>query len=359
MNDIPASPAPINVADLELREITRDAPDAIKRKLISEEAVHPLDAADPMADLTGRRMSADTNGAISDKHCFALFAKGSDEPQVAVYVRLYHLPASHSGKVHNTNLPGDIGDILGSPARPVTEPNTAIFYTITSMVNLPLARGGDTPGETLIKKVAGHLQEKYGISKFSTLSPLRAKTGEAASGFRQWAKKKIDEDPERMLTAGESGELRRIAGELKGRRVASAAEAFDDLIANPDGWGEHAQRVRDIIKDLALTYLAVEKRENGAAIDPVANFHLRNGGMIGKLHVLPTAETTASEMQGSLGVMVNYVYEPERLEARKKEYGEGKITLDPNLQIRLDERRRHFRKSEPDRGQDGAGMGGV
>jgi malonyl-CoA decarboxylase len=54
---------------------------------------------------------------------------------------------------------------------------------------------------------------------------------------------------------------------------------------------------------LAARYLAVERRR-GQALDPVANFHLRNGAWMWRLNW--AADLSARGMKNSCGIMVNY-----------------------------------------------------
>jgi malonyl-CoA decarboxylase len=62
---------------------------------------------------------------------------------------------------------------------------------------------------------------------------------------------------------------------------------------------------------LAAAYLSQAKRENAMPVDPVARFHLGNGARIHQLHI--DADTSDRGMKQSLGVMVNYLYQPDEL----------------------------------------------
>lgn len=61
--------------------------------------------------------------------------------------------------------------------------------------------------------------------------------------------------------------------------------------------------MRPAMTRLAAQYLLRERRR-GAALDPVANFHLRNGAAVARLNWL--ADPSARGLAGSLGLMVNY-----------------------------------------------------
>ena len=62
-------------------------------------------------------------------------------------------------------------------------------------------------------------------------------------------------------------------------------------------------RMRPALMRLAARYLLREKRR-GAALDHVANFHLRNGAAVARLNW--RADPSARGLAGSVGIMVNY-----------------------------------------------------
>lgn len=66
-----------------------------------------------------------------------------------------------------------------------------------------------------------------------------------------------------------------------------------------------------------------------AAADPVAHFHLANGARLEQINV----DADLSEGgHGSCGVMVNYLYEPERLEFNHERYVEtGEVVTGRSL----------------------------
>ena len=61
--------------------------------------------------------------------------------------------------------------------------------------------------------------------------------------------------------------------------------------------------VRPVVMRLAARYLLRERRR-GAALDHVANFHLRNGAAVARLNW--RADPSARGLSGSVGIMVNY-----------------------------------------------------
>ncbi len=80
---------------------------------------------------------------------------------------------------------------------------------------------------------------------------------------------------------------------------------------------EHAVLVQGILLRLAARYLYVERRRSNA-LDPVANFHLRNGASMWRL--CPLADPSPSGMQRSFGIMVNYRYVLQDVAANNHSY---------------------------------------
>jgi malonyl-CoA decarboxylase len=70
------------------------------------------------------------------------------------------------------------------------------------------------------------------------------------------------------------------------------------------------------LRQLCLHYLMTEKRVNGKAIDPVANFHLGNGAEL--FRVLSFAHSDL--LNESFGMMVNYHYNLSKLAVNSHDY---------------------------------------
>lgn len=61
------------------------------------------------------------------------------------------------------------------------------------------------------------------------------------------------------------------------------------------------------------------------ALDPVANFHLKNGAMIGRLNWL--SDLSVTRVEQSFGMTTNYWYQLEWKEANRDKYtANGNIT---------------------------------
>jgi len=61
----------------------------------------------------------------------------------------------------------------------------------------------------------------------------------------------------------------------------------------------------------------VEKRRH-LALDPVANFHLRNGACAHRLNWL--GDTSHKGMEESFGMMINYLYSLDHIEMNNQQY---------------------------------------
>ena len=103
-------------------------------------------------------------------------------------------------------------------------------------------------------------------------------------------------------------------------------------ICDGDALQEHAALIQQILLRLAARYLYSERRRS-QALDPVANFHLRNGA--GMWRLCPMADPSPNGMQRSFGVMVNYKYILADVAANNHAYVvDGQIPASP-LIIRL------------------------
>ncbi|RMH47977.1 MAG: decarboxylase [Alphaproteobacteria bacterium] len=155
-------------------------------------------------------------------------------------------------------VPGSIDALLTeAPAGEAEDADTAVFYAIS---NCQPGLKGVSFGNFLIKQVAEELgKELPGLRNFVTLSPV--------PGLVAW---------------------------LEARGLKALAEQDEEAL-----------------RRLAAHYLLVERDQRGRPLDPVARFHLGNGASVDGLHL--NADTSESGLARSLGVMVNYRYEPDRI----------------------------------------------
>ena len=86
---------------------------------------------------------------------------------------------------------------------------------------------------------------------------------------------------------------------------------------------------------LAAKYFLEAKGKNGQPIDPVARFHLGNGARLHRLHW--GADLTAKGLEQSGSIMVNYLYDLDKIEINHEEYfDEGKISVSKSVSKLLD-----------------------
>lgn len=154
-------------------------------------------------------------------------------------------------------VPGSIQALLAEDrdGLTATEADTAVFYSIS---NCQAGLAGISFGNSLIKQVARDLaRDLPQLTRFVTLSPI--------PGLMKW--------------------------------VSEARLQ----------WPEEADEQRA----LAAHYLISEKTNVVRPRDPVARFHLGNGALVHQVHA--AADVSENGVRQSGGVMVNYLYDLERV----------------------------------------------
>ncbi|MBK1660952.1 Malonyl-CoA decarboxylase [Paracraurococcus ruber] len=263
---------------LELRRIDWQTPAAVLEKLIRYEAVHEIQGWEDLR----RRLEA-------DRRCFAFFHPAlPGEPLIFVEVALVQgMAQAVQPLLSRQDRPGNARDA-----------DTAIFYSIS---NCQEGLRGISFGNFLIKQVVEELKaELPQLTRFATLSPV--------PGFRRWVERQIAAPPEGGLLRAE---------EL-------AAFGTRDLAAMTEGawWEDEARReaLRAPLLRLAAQYLTRPNSGMGN-IDPVARFHLGNGAQLERINFL--GNTGARGMRESYGVMVNYLYDRDRIEANHERFAQS------------------------------------
>ena len=272
-----------DIGFLELRRITWEAPAHLLEKLIAYEAVHEIRSWDDLK-----------NRLDSDRCCYAFFhPRMPDEPLIFIEVALVNGMADNIEALLDED----------APAEDPTAADTAVFYSIS---NAQRGLAGVSFGEFLIKRVvddiAGILPN---IKTFATLSPV--------PGFRAWLDRRLEESESPLVDA----ERRSLADAMK---VDPLDADFRAALAHHAGHGDD-EAVRDALRAplfrLCAHYLLVEKRGT-RALDRVGHFHLSNGARLERLNWL--ANPSAAGLRRSYGIMVNYVYAPEDIEANHEAY---------------------------------------
>ena len=288
---------------LQLQRIDWQSPADILEKLINYEAVHAIQGWDDLR----RRLA-------KDRRCFAFFHPGMpDEPLIFVEVALVQ---GMSEKVAPLLA-------LDSPVLAPEQADTAMFYSIN---NTQAGLRGVSFGNFLIKQVLAELRaERPGLQHFATLSPMPrfASTIRAAADGERFGLSR--EDLERLLEEW-AEPLGTAAGD---GAPGTALDALLFLLDAEDGGAAHAELLVEPLSRLTLAYLT-QPRERGGLVDPVAGFHLANGARLERID--PFADTSAERRASSFGVMVNYLYEPDEVEANHERFtATGEVAMSKAL----------------------------
>ncbi|MBX5453267.1 MAG: malonyl-CoA decarboxylase [Acidobacteriia bacterium] len=279
-----------DVGFLELRRIDWSSPATLLEKLVGYEAVHEIRS---WRDLKNR--------LDSDRRCYAFFhPRMPDEPLIFVEVALVE------------GIVGNVQRLLDEKA-PLQDPHTAdtaIFYSIS---NCHRGLSGISFGNFLIKRVVGLLSDEFrNLKTFATLSPV--------PGFRRWLDARMAEGLPGFFSEDEAAAIRAAApGEHPTPEAALAA------ILAERGWYRNANLVRAVeapMLRLCARYLLQESRGK-RALDPVAHFHLTNGARLERINIL--GDRSEKGARESATVMVNYLYDPAKIEEYHEAYvGEGR-----------------------------------
>jgi malonyl-CoA decarboxylase len=272
---------------LVLQRIDWTTPANILEKIIRYEQVHAISNWD---DLRSRL-------APSDRRCYGFFhPQLVDEPLIFVEVAL------------TRESPAAIAPLLDLTRTPIpaSEATTAVFYSIS---NTQRGLGGISFGNFLIKQVVEDIKRELpNVQTFVTLSPV--------PGFAAWLKRERASESPALLDA--------------------AARATLEVLDSPD-WADDAtiaEQVKAALLPLAAYYFLEAKGARGHPIDPVARFHLGNGAQLERLNFL--GDRSEKGMQQSHGLMVNYLYALDKIEANHEAYAEkGQVASSPAVRKML------------------------
>ncbi len=258
---------------LVLRHIDWTTPANILEKIIRYEAVHEIR---DWNDLRNRLEP-------TDRRCFAFFhPQLVDEPLIFVEVAL------------TTETPAAIAPLLDLERKPIpaTEANTAVFYSIS---NTQQGLGGVSFGNFLIKQVVEDLKRELpNLKTFVTLSPV--------PGFAAWVKAQRETPDDTMLDPA----------------VRRALAVLDDPGFVADA--ARAETARRAVLPAAAAYFLKARTPRGRPVDPVARFHLGNGARLERLN--PLGDLSPKGLRQSFGLMVNYCYDLDDIEANHEAFAE-------------------------------------
>ncbi|XP_071819206.1 malonyl-CoA decarboxylase, mitochondrial-like [Apostichopus japonicus] len=197
-----------------------------------------------------------------------------------------------------------------------SQANAGIFYSISSAQK---GLQGIELGNFLIKSVVKELRKEFRkMEVFSSLSPI--------PGFRDWLMSSINQemrDPsnKELFSKEELQRIKKATDEdLEGLPLIKE-------ILTTNSWSL-SEDLKTILKQplmrLCARYLLTEKRR-GYALNPVANFHLRNGAVLWRLNWM--GDSSQRGLTASCGMMVNYKYNLDQTSANSKTYIETKKVI--------------------------------
>ena len=275
-----------DVAFLDLRRISWDSPASLIEKLIRYEAVHDIRSWDDVK-----------NRLDSDRRCYGFFhPRLPQEPLIFVEVALMDgIAASITPLLDEAAAPADL-----------EAATTAIFYSIS---NTQTGLRGVSFGDSLIKRVVETLKDEFPRLKvFATLSPI--------PGFRGWLQKNAGAMLEQMADRPRT-ELARAAGGVPSADVVLAA--LDKPLQL-----DARSPLRQFLLSCAAHYLGRAMADAKPA-DPVARFHLGNGARVERVNW--GGDPSSKGVKQSYGLMVNYLYDVNRLDRHRAMLASGKIPV--------------------------------
>ena len=269
-----------NPGFLELHQITWNSPAQLLEKIIAHESVHAIDGWDDLR----RRLQP-------DRRCFAFFhPQLPGEPLIFVEVALVPGIAKDVAGLINKQAP--VGDAKSFKA--------AIFYSIS---NCQPGLKGVSLGNFLIKRVAQKLiEEMPSLKTFCTLSPI--------PGFTQWL------DTGAHLSEEQLNPTQKRKWQEAQKSLAVGGLSWAERLKS--GW--HPERSdeaeRTALMRLCALYLMHQTPE--ARGDAVGKFHLSNGATLHQINW--AADLSKKGLQQSGGLMVNYLYELNKVEEQHEAF---------------------------------------
>jgi malonyl-CoA decarboxylase len=281
-----------NPGFLELHQITWESPAEILEKIIQHESVHAIDGWNDLR----RRLQP-------DRRCFAFFHHQlPKEPLIFVEVALVPNIAREIGALINEN----------SPVADRRSFKTAIFYSIS---NCQPGLRGISLGNFLIKRVAQKLADEIPTLKvYSTLSPI--------PGLTRWL------DGGAQLESAEATAW--VSKRIEGARKVLGLPGKPWAERVKEGWSPEHCTGQEQKALLALCAAYLGHHTTSPQGDTVAKFHLSNGATLYQLNW--AADGSRKGLQQSAGLMVNYLYELDKVEAHHETFLQGKVTYSRSIE---------------------------
>jgi len=273
-----------NPGFLQIVRVDWRTPAYLLEQIILHEAVHEIRGWNDLR----RRLEG-------DRRCFAFFHPAlPDEPLVFVEVALMDRMADAVPPLIDAQATSN------DPSRATT----AVFYSIS---NCQPGLRGVSLGNFPIKNVVDVLSREFPrLKMFCTLSPV--------PGFTAWLSP--------LLKAGDTSQSKPMAQALK----VVASKLGTDVVkvaSDPENAVERLVPLKEPLLQLCASYLLHRADGSEPAQDPVARFHLHNGAKLERINWL--ADISKKGLRESLGLMVNYLYEPRSIEGNHEKFVRGEI----------------------------------
>lgn len=273
-----------NPGFLQIVRVDWRTPAYLLERIIAYEAVHEIQGWNDLR----RRLEP-------DRRCFAFFHPAlPEEPLIFVEVALVDA------------MPSVIAPLLNAVAEH-GDPKRATVAILYSINNCQPGLRGVSLGSFLVKRVVEVLSAEFPrLRRFCTLSPI--------PGFAAWLAARLRE-PAAERPAALARSLEAVAKEL--------GEDLSGLLADPAAAPKRLKPLRGPLLALCATYLLSAGTESEKAQDPVARFHLNNGARLERINW--RADDSKRSLRESLGMMVNYLYEPRAIETNHERFVHGRV----------------------------------
>ncbi|HSB70657.1 MAG TPA: malonyl-CoA decarboxylase family protein [Candidatus Methylomirabilis sp.] len=273
-----------NPGFLQVVRVDWRTPAYLLERIIAHEAVHEIRGWDDLR----RRLER-------DRRCFAFFHPAlPDEPLIFVEVALLE------------EMPDTIASLLDAPLAP-SDPERATVAVLYSINNCQPGLRGVSLGNSLVKQVAELLSAELSrLRRICTLSPIPS--------FSAWLvdhlRKQVGDRPQPL------GEALHVVARDLGRDLSR-------LAPDPAQARQRLESLKGPLMALCATYLLSPVPEGESMQDPVARFHLNNGARLARVNW--AADLSKRGLQQSMGMMVNYLYDPREIEANHDRFLQGRI----------------------------------
>ncbi|XP_074646704.1 malonyl-CoA decarboxylase, mitochondrial-like [Tubulanus polymorphus] len=299
----------LSVSSLKIEKVLRSSSPELLHKISEYEAVHPIKSEVDLRWRLGsyRRCYVFTHMCLPDEPIVVLHTALTNE--ISSNIQAIVEPVQQNGHKSESENPSNI--------------NTAIFYSITSTQK---GLQGIEHGNNIIKQAVSALRTEFPhMHQFASLSPI--------PGFKDWLidlmnkqkhMEEVAEHPSTVLFS--KTELSQFSQCIP---KSMSQTIFEDLrkCLLDNSW-LMLKGIPELLKEplirLCVKYLYIEKRR-GYPINPVANFHLKNGAVLWRLNWL--GDNSRRGLNASCGIMANYCYfvNPiEILEENSKKYMQDK-----------------------------------